>query len=246
MVRNTKAKIKRTKKKYNVDLTGSVSLPSIEMFQTREQFNEWKEEMKSFTNRANERYQFKQNQHGVVASKRDLKRIEKKEAKAQKMFEQKLEAQRNKPFFMNGKQVGTQEFKSLWLAKGDIGGFYKWKPFDWENTKDPHAVRKRLKKLDKVLQPNYFETRTNRMKQSFIEELKFSFNAEANQVIDMLQYLQPDDFYELYQMFPDVFDFRLYASENSGGASDIDDLLAMQGYLEDFFQGRIDMDLKQF
>ena len=202
--------------------------------------------MKSFTNRANDRFQFVKNKYDQSASKRDLKLIEKREKIVMKRFEEKIDKQKDKPFYVNGKPMGTQEFKSLWLAKPDIGGYYKWKPFDWENTKDSRAVKRRLEKLDKVLEEDYFDKRTQRMKENFMREIEFSFNNHADKVLDMLKYLRPDDFYELYNMLPEVFDFSLYASENSGGRSDVSDLVAMQGYLEDFFSGRIDMDLKQF
>ena len=244
LVRNAKAKIRRTNQKYQVDLTSDIKIPSINEFRTREEFNKWKQKMSSFTNRSNLKYQFEKNRYGVVATKKDLNRIRRDDEKALKIIEEKINQQKDKPFYVNGKMVGTQEFKSLWLAKPDIGGFYKWKPFDWENVRDKRAVANRLKRLDKVLEEDYFDKRTAKMKQNFIEELQFSFNSEADKVVDMLQYLRPDDFYELYNMFPDVFDFRLYSSENAGGADDTDDLVAMEAYLEDFFQGRIDMDFK--
>ena len=202
--------------------------------------------MSSFTNRSNMRFQFEKNPYGHVATKSDLKKIEQGDKRVMKMFEKKIDEQKDKPFFVNGKMMGTQEFKSLWLSKPDTGGFYQWKPFDFQKARDPNAVKKRLQRLDVVLEPDYFDKRTQRMQENFLREIEFSFNSEADKVLDMLKYLRPDDFYELFQMFPDVFDFRLYASENSGGASDTDDLIAMQGYLEDFFSGRIDMDLKQF
>src|SRR5690625_7488212 len=55
--RNTKAKINRVKKNYGVDLEGEIPLPDLSEFQTRKEFNEWKELQSSFTNRANTEYQ---------------------------------------------------------------------------------------------------------------------------------------------------------------------------------------------
>ena len=221
-------------------------MTDISLFQTREQFNEWKRDIKEFTSRKNDRFQFVKNKRGTSASKADLKFIAEHEQKVKEMFERKIEEQKDKPFYVNGKMVGTQEFKSLWLSNPNIGGYYKWKPFEWDKVTSKETVKNRIKRLKTVLKPNYFEKRTNDMKTNFMNSIAFSFNSEAEKVLDMLKSLPPDDFYELFQMHGDVFDFNLYASENSGGASDIDDLLKMQEYLEDFFQGRTDMDLKGF
>src|SRR5690625_5942336 len=40
-----------------VDLEGEIPLPDLSEFQTRKEFNEWKELQSSFTNRANTEYQ---------------------------------------------------------------------------------------------------------------------------------------------------------------------------------------------
>ena len=61
LVRNAKAKIRRVKKKYNRELSSSVELPSLSSFKSRKQYNEWKNEIKSFTNRGNTKYQFVKN-----------------------------------------------------------------------------------------------------------------------------------------------------------------------------------------
>jgi hypothetical protein len=90
LVKNSKAKVKRTFQKYGVDLTEEVSIPSLDSFQTREEFNEWKEKAGSFTNRNNQRFQFVKNEHGVVASKSLLNEISRNRKKEILLAEKKL------------------------------------------------------------------------------------------------------------------------------------------------------------
>ena len=53
LVRNTKAKISRTKSKYGVNLSSEVNIPSLDKFSTRKEFNAWNNDQERFTNRGN-------------------------------------------------------------------------------------------------------------------------------------------------------------------------------------------------
>src|SRR5690606_23216478 len=83
LVRNTKAKIRRTAKNYGIDLSNQIQIPSIEEFRSREHFNEWKNKQHSFTSLSNRNFQFKKNEFGVVASKRELDIIDQNTRRAQ-------------------------------------------------------------------------------------------------------------------------------------------------------------------
>jgi hypothetical protein len=95
--RIARAKVKRTFQKYGVDLTEEVSIPSLDSFQTREEFNKWKEKAGSFTNRNNQKFQFVKNEHGVVASKSLLNEISRNRKKKFVLAERKVKRNKSKP-----------------------------------------------------------------------------------------------------------------------------------------------------
>jgi hypothetical protein len=82
------------------------------------------------------------------------------------------------------------------------------------------------------------------MKNNFIKALKGSFNSEADDLIDMIDIIPEDDFFELFLMNAE-FTFEDYASDGSiDGTEEQAELL--RGYLQDYFKGNVDMSLKGF
>lgn len=69
LVSNAKAKIRRTKKNYGIDISSEINLPQLESFKTRKAFNEWKEEMKRIKNRADLKFK---KVDGMVASQKTI------------------------------------------------------------------------------------------------------------------------------------------------------------------------------
>src|SRR5690606_8337479 len=107
LVRNAKAKIRRTDKNYGVDLSRQVKLPDINNFSTRSEYNQWKQEMERFTNRYTKEFQFVKNAKGVVANKQQLYDFKKANEKARTLAIKKNEKIKNEPYFVGGKQEGT-------------------------------------------------------------------------------------------------------------------------------------------
>lgn len=245
MVRNAKAKISRVKKNYGIDLSSSISVPLLGEFSSKEEFEQWKHNMNWFTNRSNNKYQFKKNEHGVVADKKtinEIKRLKKIEKRNQ---EKKIKEIENKPFIVSGKVVSTVGQRAQMMAKPSVGGLYPVKEFDFSKVRTQRELKRALESARKRSKPNYHAERTEKMKQNFIDSVQFAFNSEADKIVDMLRYISADDFYELFNMY-DTFDFKLYSSENSGGSDDTADLEEMQDYLEEFLAGGTDMDLQGF
>lgn len=245
LVRNAKAKIDRVKKNYGIDLSSSVRVPSLGEFSNKEEFEQWKHDMSWFTNRSNTKYQFKKNEHNIVADKRTLNEIKRLKKIEKIHYEKKVKELENKPFIVSGEVVSTQGQRAQMMAKPTIGGLHPVKEFDFSKVRSQRELKRALESARKRSKPNYYAERTEKMKRNFIESVQFAFNSEADKIVDMLEYISADDFYELFNMY-DTFDFKLYSSENSGGADDTADLEEMQEYLEDFLAGGIDMDLQGF
>lgn len=247
LVRNTKAKIRRTSKKYGIDLSTEVNIPDIESFRTRKEFNKWKQQMQSFTNRSNLRYQFQKNPYGVVASKAEILRIERDTRRAQRIARQMQEEVQGKPFISGGKQQGTVGQRMLQMQRPSVGGISVPADFDFSKIRTQQQLQRKAESMARKADPDYYDERKERMKENFIKMLEESFNSDADELIREIQSIPADDFFEMYLMF-DEFSFDLYYEvegvEGSGGT--MRDINRMLSYIDRYKSGKIDMDLKGF
>lgn len=244
MVRNARSKFTRTKKNYGIDLESEINIPSLNEFRTRKEFNEWKREMEWFTNRSNLKYQYRKNEHGLVANKQELREINKRNEVIIKNAKKELKELGKKPYFVSGKESGKLAERFSQFEKNPLGIVVP-KPFDFHSVRNRTELNRWKEKTKKKSDPEYYNKRNSQMQQNFIETIEFSFNSDGERLVDMLRQLPPDDFFEIYTMF-DAFDFNLYASKNTGGLPTNSNLKRMESYLEQYFEGKLDMDFKGF
>ena len=211
--RNTKAKINRVKKNYGVDLEDEIPLPDLSSFETRKEFNEWKELQKSFTNIGNTEYQFVKNPYGVVASKRDIYKITQDTKQAQRIARKKIDEQLDKPVYHGGEQVGTVRDRTHFMSEPDVTGIHVPKDFDFSKVRNKRRLEDIGSSMENRKKEKYYDERNKRMLDNFISTLEGHFNSESDELIEELKTINPDDFYGLYQSNFYVFDFNLYDSE---------------------------------
>jgi exonuclease VII large subunit len=75
--RNVSSKKSRLRNKFDLEIPEIETKP-LKEFNTRKEFNQYVKKMQSFTNRYNTNYQFKQNEHGVTMTQKDINDIERK------------------------------------------------------------------------------------------------------------------------------------------------------------------------
>jgi hypothetical protein len=201
LVKNSKAKVKRTFQKYGIDLSGEVEIPSLDSFETREEFNEWKEKAGSFTNRNNQRYQFVKNEFGVVASKSLLNEITRNRKKEILLAEKKLKEISENP---SAKQ---ELLKMADPQRG--GGVHIPKPFNFKEVRSRGRLEDLLETTRRRSDPKFYDKRTSKMHEVFIEELEKAFNSDANELVNKLKSMSPDEFLDMYKMYPS-FDFQIF------------------------------------
>ena len=80
------------------------------------------------------------------------------------------------------------------------------------------------------------------MIENFIDILKLSFHSGADELIEELKKINPDDFYEMYLMF-DEFDFSLFDSEGQMLGADEGTIAQMLSYAKAFNNGELDLSL---
>lgn len=252
LAKNTKAKLARTSKNYGLDLSAEIPVPKLEDFSTRSEYNEWKQKASSFTNRSNLHYQFKKNDFGVVASKARIGKIERENKRAIKQATKIVKEAENKPFYSGGKEQGTVGQRMSYMAKPNAGGISVPKKFNFNDVRRQDRLDVIEKRNEIKADPIYYDKRMERMKANFIDMIGFAFNSDADALINLLQSIPPDDFYELY-LQTDEFDFTYYPSPQTdfdGAVVDegrmFDQLRQMESSAEKYWRGEINMDLKPF
>lgn len=244
LVRNTKAKINRTLKKYDVDLSDEVHIPkNIGEFKTRKEFNQWKRQMESFTNRHNLRYQYRRNVHGVVASKSELMELE----RMSRMARENARKARRK--IQKSRKTDT---RSRILKEPDLQGFSMPDVFDFQDIHWQWQLEEAKKKYSRRADPTFYDQRLETMKDNFIRSVEGTLGAvdeEGFDVIEMLRQLPSVDFYNLYEMENQVFSFELWDSEGQVIPS-VQEVLGklneMSSILKRYYEGKINMDLRNF
>ncbi|HSH24519.1 MAG TPA: hypothetical protein VLA13_03160 [Massilibacterium sp.] len=250
LVRNTRAKIRRVEKNYGVDISDEVNIPTLESFQTRKQFNEWKQDMQSFTNRHNLNYQYQKNKYGVVASKAQLNKIERDTRRAIYLAEERKKEMENRPFYQGGEQVSTVGQRMQHMKDPDIPGTYAPEPFDFDQVKTQQRVSDLLRSRERMADPEDYDKKREQMKDNFTTMLAKNFNSDADELIDKISKMSSKDFLDLYSQHAE-FDFDVYylASEMDLEASSyMNDLNAMESYVDAYIEGnsKYGTDLKDF
>jgi hypothetical protein len=236
LAKNSKAKVKRANKNNGIDISGELNLPSLDQFETRSDFNKWKKQQKQFTDRKNE---IVTNKYGVSATKQFIKEITRDTKKAQKNADEKMRERMNKPFISGGKEQGTQGQELLKMAKPNIAGITKPPNFNFNTMQTKRDLLKKRENMKKKKEPNYFDARLEKMKNSYIEELQKAFNSDANALVEKLRNVPSDDFYEMYMMF-DEFDFNIFYLMKYLDSQDHDSLLQqLDTYIDRYQKGTL-------
>lgn len=243
--KNSLSKIKRVKDKYDVDLTEAVYIPPIEEFSTRENFNKWKQQMKSFTNVSNPHYQFKKNSHDVVASKANLIEVKKNTEQAQKITDEMINRVESLPFFSGGVQTGeTVADRQAMKRRPTTAGIIRPLDFDFEAMESQLQFDKKLENMRKKSDQQYFDGRFDQLKSNFMDMLEKAFNSDADELVTMVNNLPSEDFYEMFMMF-DEFQFEVYyVNPNMSEDAKEDAIGQMMAYIEGYYSDDLDMDMK--
>jgi hypothetical protein len=242
LAKNSKAKIRRTLKNYGIDLSGEINVPDLESFQTRKEFNEWKEKQSSFTNRNNLTYQFVKNEFGVVANKKTINEIQRETKQAQRLAKQKIKEVERLSNTERGEMLAQRRFLSG--KEQNVTGISIPKDFNFGKIRSVRQLREKRENVKKKTQDVFYDERNQTMKDNYIEMLKKSFNSDADLVIKEIESMNADDFYALYLLEINDLDFDLfYPVDGVDDGRDLDDLNKLQSIVDEYYQGGYDQDL---
>lgn len=246
MARNTKAKIARTKKNYGVELDAKISVPKLDEFKSRKEYNEWKENAQRFTNRYTKEFQFVKNDYGVVTNKQRIYDIQKATEKAQIVADKKNQKVATEKFYSSGKEEGTVGQQMKQMKSPNAPGISRPDDFDFKKVRNPSRLNEIEDSMKKRANPETFDKRTLKMKITFERELEETFNSDAQELLELIEDIPLDDFYYLYLKNRE-FDFQLfYIPDGIEDESSLKDLRAMERIVRNYWEGKENMDLKGF
>lgn len=243
---NARSKVRRIESKFGLDVSGDVPTPSLTDFKTRKDFNEWKETVTRFTNRHNPAYQFVKNANDVPISRKEITTIKKDVEKGQRLADKKAEALRDKDLNAYGKPIGKLSQTMDKMAKPIVPGISRPKDFDIDKVESRKDLETLKERYAKRADPETFSKRNIDMQKTFLTELSETFNSDADDVIDLLKAIPPDEFYELY-LQNEEFDFKLfYPMEGVEQEESLKELKAVESVLTRYWAGKINFDLMGF
>lgn len=245
LVRNTKAKVKRIQENYGLDVSDKIHIPRFEELNTDEKFDKFSDNMEAFTDRGNKEFQFHRNDKQVVYSQAELERGIEDTKEAQRKAQEFIDKFKDNPYAVEGRETGyTIGDRMLLYQKENVAGITVPNDFDIDTFESRSRLEGRLELLDEKASGKFFDQSMERMKNNFMKALRGTFNSDADDVINMIDIVPPDDFFELFLMKAE-FTFEDYASDGSIEANE-HKLELLESYLHEYFRGEIDMDLKGF
>jgi hypothetical protein len=213
LVRNAKAKIRRVKKAHNIDLSNEIQLPSLSSFGNRKEFNAFKEDINKFNKGLKNDYKIVKNDTGASFTKKEIKEYERKQAEAIRLAKEHYEKT-------------TAEQQKIFLKPNnlDIPRMKDWKELSRNNFNE------RLNMLTKRSDPDYFNYRDELFKTNYIKSILGSFNERevVDEIVELIQAIPADKFYDIYKEYLEFFDFELFDSEGQSVGADDGHLAAIR------------------
>lgn len=212
MVKNTRAKIRRAKKNHNIDLSQHVNIPSLKEFKHRKDFNRFKKEMQSFTNRRNKEFQVTKNKYGVPATYGELEKAKSFTEKAKELTKSFVDNLKDRPVYRGGKKSGKVAGNIEMMGEADSVGVNPPKDFDFDKIQTRKRFEDRMRNMERKSEDVYYDETKERMKQNYIDLLNKGMNNASEPIIAEIEKMSAEGFYQMWVQVSEV-DFNLYDSE---------------------------------
>lgn len=211
LVKNTKAKVRRTIKKYGplindverssdgsfqlkqFDIRERMKVPSLDSFSSRKEFNAWKEQQMLFTSGKSPHFKFTKNKFGMIGTDYLLTVMENTTYKANREAKKEQEKLKGKPYYPQAKQ------EMLKMKESDILGFAKFK-FDFKEVYSPQNLMKKFEGGMAKRSPENIHRLKGIMKDNWMKVIEFNFHSLADDLISKIRGMSPEEFYDFYMM----------------------------------------------
>ena len=234
---NARRKLTRLQKNHGVDLTNEIPLKSLDEFETRAEYNKWKNQMKSFTNRFNLNYQFRTNKYNVTKSVKEIQEMNRLRNREIRKAKEKVKDIENKTLIQKGKEYGKVKEKSRYMGEPETTKIHVPKKLDFDKVQSNRKWEEMEEIAKKRISGEHYETRNQRMLDNFIKALEGSFHGEEEDLVKKLKEVGADDFYEMWLRIEE-FSFENYDSEGEHIAANTKSIDTMMEYLNDWEKGK--------
>jgi hypothetical protein len=218
-------------------------VPKLKDIKSWEAFKAFVERGKDFTNRSAKRFQFAKNDSGVVMTEQALNRayknnvIERKNAERLIASKQDIAiAEGRSTMAERSYQTGTPTYNGIKV------------PFEFDFTKEKD-VRRLLNKLEtmerRANDAEYYTWRNGIYKDNFKTVIQKAFNSDADYVLKLIDQLDAGDLFDMSAKY-DALNIDHYYLAHGIIRSENEDLNKVESYLEAYFLGDENMDLKGF
>lgn len=220
---------------------------NIHEFESRAQYNEWKETQRLFRVPNSARYDFVQNAYGTVSNRLRNTRIDRNTKKSQELAYEHIRRIESKVFYESGKETNSTVGQRMQqMARPSIAGIVPPTEFRFETIRSQRALDMREKRVKESADPRNLPRKTALMQKNFYELIEQVYGADGDHLISLLNKLDPDDFLRIYVQTSE-FDFDLfYGKDGDITQHESAPLNRMVSYVERFLAGGYDKDLTNF
>lgn len=236
-------KINYTKKEHNIDLSNEIQLKALENM-TRQEFNAFKEQARSFTRKGNPNYSFVKINDHVSISRTEYQQLERLKKISERVAKERFDRIKDKPFFTSGKEVGKVGDYVQKMKDADIPGIKAPNVKELEKIRNREYIQNRIIALDRYTNIGRTKELNNTLKQNFLRKYEEMFNEDDfdDDLFQTLNEMDPYDFLDMYSMSEDM-DFNVFYLED-------DDLYwtmkeNMTNHINSYVSGHIDSDFKR-
>lgn len=201
--------------------------------------------MSSFTNRHNLNYQFVTNDYGITLNKKGINAITRRRRIEQSRAKKELDKVKDIQISQGGVPFATVEQRTTHFSVPDVTGISIPKDFDFNKVRSKERLEDIIEVGKKRVDPDYYDKRKKQMQDNFIVALEGSFDSEADELVERIKKVHPDEFYELYLSIEE-FDFDVFDSEGITVIARESQIDKMMLYLNDYEGGKRNNDLEPF
>ena len=205
---------------HEIDSELGLYFPSISefkdgAFETRKDFNAFKQKVEEVTSRSFKPLQTETSARGIKYPRIMLNIGLKHSGKAQQEAQRQIDKIKDLPIIIDGEERGTVADREIASPDSESFGIYFPSDFDIDNFTTPEAVERRIEKDKERSDPEYFDKRKEQMQDNFMSIFD-GHDGVPLEIVKLLEQMTPDEFYEFYWMFPDM-SFEDFDSEKGQG-----------------------------
>lgn len=162
----------------------------------------------------------------LYLTKAMVNRLERAETQLSIQKRKEEDRQRAAGVYSQGQQI-TTVFEQNRMRRPNTA-FSRFLPkYNLGNAKRKEDVEKAIQVREVRLDPKWYDEKMNQMRKNFIHSLEERFNSNADDVVEKLKLLNPNEFYTMYERFDEI-DFMYVPSDEEASSFDdyevLDDL----------------------